>query len=97
MVGESSSDGQMTPPENATRRVEVNILGERCFIRGSAPEGYIRRLAAMVDEKMREVRRQDPNLVLHRVAILAAIHLADELERERQKVVDLRRQLNERV
>ncbi|HET7559562.1 MAG TPA: cell division protein ZapA [Limnochordia bacterium] len=93
----NAQTGGPARPESPTARVEVEILDERCTLRADRPEAYIKRMAALVDEKLRQVRAQDPNLVLHRAAILVALNLADELEHERQKVAEIRRRLAERA
>ncbi len=76
-------------------RVRVRILGEEYVIRGQVPPDYIVRLAEIVDTRMRAIQQQHPQLVLHRVAILAAFHLADELERARRENADLLQLLEE--
>jgi cell division protein ZapA len=56
----------------------VEIFGEVYHVRGGDEGGYLQSLADLVDRKMREVAEQvkgDPA----RIAILAALNLADEL------------------
>jgi cell division protein ZapA len=63
--------------DNLTRTV-VSIMGQEFRIRGSEPEEYIRQLASFVDKKMRQIAQKHPNLSLTKVAVLAAINIADE-------------------
>jgi len=65
--------------ESKSNVVKVRIGGEEYAVRGHASEQYIRELGKVVDEKIREVQKTSPNLTRHRMAILAAINLADEL------------------
>jgi cell division protein ZapA len=57
---------------------------------------HIQKLAAMVDARMREIKQSGPTVDSLKVAILAALHIADDLERMKaehellnQKLVDL--------
>lgn len=66
--------------KNATT---VEIFGREYKIRGVADETYIQRVASYVDGKMKEVS-QGSSLSSHdRLAILAALNIADELFQER--------------
>lgn len=69
--------------------VRVHIGGEEHPIKGEASSDYIHRLARIVDDKITDVQSKNPNLTRHRVAILAALHLADELETLRKEHQEL--------
>lgn len=71
----------MDPEQPGARtRAEVQIYGETYIIRGdNVSEEYVQRLAASVDERMRELAQRNPALSITRVAVLAALNLADEL------------------
>ena len=58
---------------------EVFILGQKYTLRGDAPEEYIRELASYVDTKLKEVYKGTPNITPVKASILAAIDIADEL------------------
>lgn len=77
------------------RSVPVVIDNENFAIRGNATEDYIRKLARIVDQKILEVRRNQPNLPRHRVAILVALNIADELERVKKENAELLEVLEE--
>jgi cell division protein ZapA len=63
--------------------VRVQILGEEHLIKGDASAEYIKKLAHEVDTHLRKVQHNNPTLPRHKVAILAALNLADELEKLR--------------
>jgi cell division protein ZapA len=64
-----------------SRVVHVEIHGQRYPIRsGLAPE-YVGELAAYVDEKMRLAARESPAGDTLKLAILAALNIADEFFR----------------
>ncbi len=64
-------------------RVYVDILGETFTIRGDAEPGYIAEVARLVDLRMRDLKAAFPSINRHKIAVLAAINLADELLQER--------------
>lgn len=57
----------------------VEILGREYRIRGSADGDYVRDVARYVDTKLRDVSRGAAGQPADRVAILAAMNIADEL------------------
>jgi cell division protein ZapA len=67
------------------RSVAVNIFGQRFTLKSDADDAYVQSLAALVDEKMREVQRAAKTATPHAVAVLAAMQLADELARSRAR------------
>jgi cell division protein ZapA len=62
----------------------VTILGSDYRIKGEADSERIRRAAAYVDEKMRQMTQEAHLSSASKAAILAALHIADELSRERE-------------
>lgn len=61
--------------------IEVNILGQNYTIKGDAPEEYMKKLAAFVDLKLKEVHNSSPNIAPLKAAILVSLNIADELHR----------------
>jgi cell division protein ZapA len=59
--------------------VKVEIYNQSYTIRHDGDNEYIHRLAEYVDGKMREVHSGTSTVDSHKVAILAALHIADEL------------------
>lgn len=76
-------------------KVTAKILGEDYTIRGHAPEGHIEKVARYVDERMREIAEAYPKLGTSRVAVLAAINMADELYKLREQYEQLTQLLEE--
>jgi cell division protein ZapA len=68
--------------KNATT---VEIFGREYKIRGVADEQYILKVAGYVDKKMREVSTGSSLPSHDRLAILAALNIADELFQERKQ------------
>jgi cell division protein ZapA len=63
------------------RVVPVEIAGQRYPIRSSLDPEYVARLATYVDEKMRAAADTSPSGDSMRLAIIAALNVADELFR----------------
>lgn len=66
----------------------VTIFGQEYVIRGGGDPEYVREVAAHVDRCMQEVAQASSQVSSVKVAILAAINIADELFRERSKTED---------
>ena len=69
------------PPTKDTNNtsVRVEIFDQAYNLRGSDPD-YILKLAEYVDSKMRAVAEQTHTVDTSRVAVLAALNIADELQ-----------------
>jgi cell division protein ZapA len=78
----------------ATTSVSVEIYDQTYNLRASDPE-YIQKLAAMVDGKMRAVSANGSTVDSLRVAVLAALNIADELLRLQEHNRMLRGSVNE--
>ena len=68
-----------------TQTTKVQIYGQTFSIQGELDEGYVRKLAAYVDAKMRAVSDITPTVDTQKVAILAALAIADELHSLRKE------------
>jgi cell division protein ZapA len=61
--------------------ISVDIHGQRYPIRSTLDQEYVARLASYVDEKMRAAADSTPTGDSLRLAVLAALNVADELFR----------------
>lgn len=64
---------------------KVEIFGQEYKIRGAGDPQYIHKIAGFVDKKMREIAHSSGIMSQSRIAILAALNIADELYQEREK------------
>jgi cell division protein ZapA len=71
-------------------RVKVDIYDQSYNVSAGDSEAYVRELAAYVDAKMREVAEVARTVDSLKVAVLAALNIADELFslRSRQQEID---------
>ena len=78
----------MTEPTDKPKLVHVEIFGQTYAIRAGAEPGYVEQLAAYVDSEMREISRSGGAVDSVRIAVLAALNLADECFRLRKELDD---------
>ncbi|PJZ49071.1 cell division protein ZapA [Leptospira koniambonensis] len=71
-----------------SEKVKARILGEDYTIVGDADSEYIHRLAELVDRKVRELQLGMPNAPKLKLAVLAALNFADELEQSKNQTGD---------
>jgi cell division protein ZapA len=79
--------------------VKVHIFGQTYSIRGELDVTYVQKLAKFVDEKMRAIADATATVDTQKVAVLAALAIADELhgmQRERGDHEELLREQAER-
>jgi len=83
-------------PLPASTTIQVEIFGEVYTVRGSDENGYLQELADLVDRKMREVAEHVKGDTA-RIAILAALNLADELFQIQSRQEGERVEIREKV
>ena len=74
--------------EPTSRIVTVDIHGQRYPIKSSLDATYVAELAAFVDEKIRSAQKECPSGDTLKVAVLAALNIADEYFRSGDEVTD---------
>ena len=62
---------------------EVEIFGQTYSVRGEGDPNYLMELARLVDSRMRDVAAQVTTVDPMKIAILAALNIADEFSRYR--------------
>jgi len=82
---------------NVMKTVEVSILGQRLKVRTDEGTEYIKDLAAFVDEKLGEVKKKTRAVSTHSLAMLAALNIADELFKARERQQQVKAEMKERV
>jgi cell division protein ZapA len=81
---------------NGSSNVRVDIYDQTYHLRGSDTE-YIAQLGEYVDNKMRLIAQQASTVDSLRVAVLAALNIADELHVLRRKYDSIASDYNERA
>lgn len=67
---------------------EVEIFGQTYNVRGEGDPDYLSELARFVDSRMRDVAAQVATIDPLKIAILAALNIADEFSRYRKQRED---------
>lgn len=80
-----------------SHRVKVEIYDQPYTISGELEPEYVTQLARIVDERMREIARGSGTVDSVRVAVLAALAIADDLESSRQDQHRRNRSVRERA
>jgi cell division protein ZapA len=80
-----------------SNRVKVEIYGQTYNLGGDLDEAYVQKLARYVDEKMRAVSEATQTVDSVRVAVLAAMAIADELHSQEKQTVHRDDALRERA
>jgi len=74
---------------NRAEVTRVNIFGREYTIRGAGSPAYIAEIAHYVDMKMRQMTDNATMASTAKVAIFAALNIADELYQKREKFEEL--------
>ncbi|MGD0885817.1 MAG: cell division protein ZapA [Thermodesulfovibrionales bacterium] len=77
--------------------VETYILGQKYTIKGDAPEEHIQKLVAYVNSKIQEVYENTPNIAPLKASILAAINIADELQKLKDEQESIAKHIEEKT
>ncbi|MBM6617526.1 cell division protein ZapA [Bacillus suaedaesalsae] len=81
--------------EQKKTRTTVDIYGQQYSIIGSESTSFIRLVASIVDDKMREIGEKNPSLDSSKLAVLTAVNVVhdylkvkDELEALQTKILN---------
>ncbi|MEO1368467.1 MAG: cell division protein ZapA [Acidobacteriota bacterium] len=77
--------------------MDVEIFGAVYHVRGEQDREYLLKLAELVDRKMREIGEQLPVVDTGKIAVLAALNLADEMLQKNQQQEGERVEIMEKV
>jgi len=78
------------------RSVTVDIAGQKLTLKTDADEGYVKSLARFVTDKIDEAKKGSKGMATQSVAILAAMHIADDLFQTRESERGFRRLIKEK-
>jgi cell division protein ZapA len=68
-----------------SQSIKVQIFGQTFSIHGELDEAYVQKLAAYVNRKMIAISEMAPTVDAQRLAIMAALAIADELHSLREQ------------
>lgn len=74
-------------------KVSVQIYGHTYTIVGTESTGHLHLVATMVDEKMREIAKQNKMLDINKLAVLTAVNSMHEYLMLKQQVEELEQEV----
>ena len=77
--------------------IRVIIYDQEYFVRGDLDEEYIQKLAKYLDVKMRAIAGRTRTVDSLRVAVLAALNIADEYHQVKAKYEETTKRVDEKV
>jgi cell division protein ZapA len=77
--------------------IRVVIYDQEYFVRGDLDEEYIQKLAKYLDVKMRAIAGRTRTVDSLRVAVLAALNIADEYHQVKAKYEETTKRVDEKV
>ena len=80
-----------------TTTTDVEIFGSTYHVRGDKDPELLQELAGLVDGKMREIAQQVSTVDTAKIAILAALNIADELSQCRKQQEGERVEIQDKV
>ena len=86
----------MNPPNGNVNSIRLEIFDQAYNLRGTDPD-YIYKLAEYVDTKMRAVSEQTNTVDSLRLAVLAALNIADEFHVLKRKYDGVAKDMNQRT
>jgi len=89
----SRADGSL----RAKRSVSVELLGQKFTLKSDDEEEYLRDLAKFVNRKLNEIKKATGRVDTGQIALLAALDIADDLFRERERTKDVKRDVDARA
>ncbi|WP_425352559.1 cell division protein ZapA [Alteribacter populi] len=70
-------------------RTIVTIYGQQYTIVGKESPEHVKNVAELVNDKMREIKGNNPYLDSGKLAVLAALNIGDELIKLKEKNIDI--------
>ena len=77
--------------------IRIQIFDQEYHVKGSLNAAYLEELARYVDGKMRSIATRSHNVDSLRVAVLAALNIADEFHQMKSKHEAATRQVEQKV
>ena len=77
--------------------IRVVIYDQEYFMRGDLNQEYIQKLAQYLDTKMRSIAERTRTVDTLRVAMLAALNVADEYHQMKARLEEVTQQMDQKV
>ena len=74
--------------------VKVKIFGNEYSFKGPETEDHIRKVCAYVDDKIREVSKNNPDFSPFNLAIMTSVNISDDLHKKIEQSDNIENQIN---
>ncbi|AOV07293.1 cell division protein ZapA [Sporosarcina ureilytica] len=74
-------------------RIAVEIYGQTYNMVGTETSSYMRQVASIVDDKMREISERNPSLDTAKIAVLAAVNSVHDYLKLKEQVEQMEEEL----
>lgn len=91
----SDAETRRENKDQGKNKIAVKIYDEEYVIKGQADTMVIEKIAAYVDRKMRLVGQRNPQLPLSKIAVLAALNIAEDFVKLHEDYNTLSKQFDE--
>ncbi|MDT8859450.1 cell division protein ZapA [Alkalihalobacillus sp. MEB130] len=81
--------------QKGKQRITVSIYGQQYTVVGEEPPNYVKDVAHIVDQKMREIKKMNPYLDTTRLAVLTAVNIVDDYMKLKKENEMLNEKVNE--
>jgi cell division protein ZapA len=81
--------------ERKKNRITVDIYGQQYVIVGEESASHIRRVAEIVDEKMREINSKNPSLDTSKLAVLTAVNAVHDYLKLQEQYYHLEEEIHQ--
>jgi cell division protein ZapA len=94
---QNSPDTAVSKSGQKSKRVGVEIRGQRLSIRSNHDPEFVQRLASHIDGKVAELQKAAPAVSLSKLLMLASMTVAEELFEAREEIGGLKDEISERT
>lgn len=78
------------------RRVNINVFNNDYLIKTDAEEDYVKEIAQFLEDKVKEISKDDTTLVIPRPFLLATLKIADDFFRMKKEFEEYRNRAEEK-
>lgn len=79
------------------KSVEIQIMGQKFVVRSESDEDYVKHVATFVNERISEILSKTKSVASLNVALLAAMNIADEFFKYKEREGDKFRGVTKRI
>lgn len=86
-------DSELSQQNEKKTKITLEIYGQQYSVVGDESTSHIRMVAAIVDDKMREINAKNPSLDINRLAVLTAVNVVHDYIKLKEETERLKERL----